>query len=66
MNCSNENKTYTWPALIIAFGLIAAVFLYRYMGPFNTCVRALVADSSLSFAVADSVEHCAKITGGRS
>ena len=63
MNCSNENKTYIWPALIIAIGLITAVFLYRYMDSFNTCVRALVVESSPNFTVADHVEHCAKITG---
>ncbi len=59
-----ENKTYIWPALIIAFGLIAAVFLYRYMDSFNTCVRVLNAEYILD--VSENVRHCAKITGERS
>ena len=57
-----ENKTNIWAALIIAIGLITAVFLYRYMDSFNTCMRLLTEESVYNLSLSDRVEHCAKIS----
>lgn len=38
-------------ALIIAAGLVVAVFLYRYLSPYQTCVRAQT-DNGVSYAYA--------------
>lgn len=55
-----KNKIYIWPALIIAFGLITAVFLYRYMDSFNTCMRVTGAANEERSDIS-KIEYCTRL-----